>query len=961
MYSGILIRLILCLTVTAPAVAISTENPASDELVASVAISSLPDTEKETNHWVLKLYDFATADNSVLESYVQQLRLIQSFSEQDVCNSASQKTLHQALQSNPTSLSAYYLLFSCAQTEQLTSEAERYSDALMGIVSAMVIRGKGESTDLPLYFRELDEIYIALPLAGLHIVDMEIVLHYDRFLYKAYVVDEETGGFQVRYLSNFEFMRQLRTLLHAEEVGDDKVSQQAITQFVRADQSFARLFLAKALLREKQYGKVRELLLTHKDTSPLAKVLIAQSYLLEGDDTNLEPLLPDLISSYEQGGVFAAAFLAQLSFLKEQPDRAVAEAMAILKESKDTQRISISYQVFAELLAMHRESTIHLKKWLGEKPEQGQLDAVQKLSESVQQLGARYHQGQDKPLMQLLADYKQPSALYDLAWWYLHQGDDVEKNAVIGRLYLEQSAELGNADAELDLGFAKAQGKYGYSSDKNAALLHYKKSAEMGNAKALRNMGFYYRDGIGVEPNVQTALNLFQQSASLGWGEAYCMAGVTHTADGPHQDHEQARSLFELGALATLDDAKSSLECLYGLGRLYQSVFHQPEVAATWYKGAGQAGSAEAWYNLARMHVDGELKDSDIRQAAYFYQLAVDAGHGTAAANLGFLYEEGALGAVDLHKAHQLYQLAADRQDPQGMNNLATFYREGIVVKKDLAKAEQLYLKASEAGNDYAANNLAKMYMFSANAEPEKACSFFKLAAERNFSEAFSFFADCVPEQQLDDALPIFEQAIAQGNAEAAEVLASLYWRGEKTSKSKEKTLLTLRQLAKINNEEAELTMGDFFYFGKGFPSDPKQARGYYEIAAAHNSARAMNNLAEIYRFGQGVSVDLDKAIELYLQASELNSAHAAFNLSELYAAGQGVKKDLVTANRWLQKASDAGLLPAIFQLGLNLIEGVGTEADPQAGKALIKKAADAGYAQAQLYLDTNKTSGKKG
>jgi hypothetical protein len=79
------------MTVAAPAVALSTENSARDELVASAAISSLPDTEKETNHWVLKLYDFATADNSVLESYVQQLRLIQNFSEQDVCNSASQK------------------------------------------------------------------------------------------------------------------------------------------------------------------------------------------------------------------------------------------------------------------------------------------------------------------------------------------------------------------------------------------------------------------------------------------------------------------------------------------------------------------------------------------------------------------------------------------------------------------------------------------------------------------------------------------------------------------------------------------------------------------------------------------------------------------------------------------------------------------------------------------------------
>ena len=82
--------------------------------------------------------------------------------------------------------------------------------------------------------------------------------------------------------------------------------------------------------------------------------------------------------------------------------------------------------------------------------------------------------------------YKQEDALtqFNLAKAYL-SGEGVERNLEKGNDFLKKSAEQGNADAQLMLGFFYANGLNGFVHDEKEAIKWISKSAYGGNEKAI--------------------------------------------------------------------------------------------------------------------------------------------------------------------------------------------------------------------------------------------------------------------------------------------------------------------------------------------------------------------------------------------------------------------------------------------------------------------------------------------
>ncbi len=77
--------------------------------------------------------------------------------------------------------------------------------------------------------------------------------------------------------------------------------------------------------------------------------------------------------------------------------------------------------------------------------------------------------------------------------------------------------------------------------DKAVPLL--KKSAELGNAEAQYNLGYCYQAGVGVEKNQKTAIEWYQKSADKGFNDAlYQLMMAYGNGDGVEQDPKKAFS-----------------------------------------------------------------------------------------------------------------------------------------------------------------------------------------------------------------------------------------------------------------------------------------------------------------------------------------------------------------------------------------------------------------------------------
>ncbi len=123
-----------------------------------------------------------------------------------------------------------------------------------------------------------------------------------------------------------------------------------------------------------------------------------------------------------------------------------------------------------------------------------------------------------------------------------------------------------------------------------------------------------------------------------------------------------------------------------------------------------RAGDAVARYNLAVMHLRGELPQPDMARAVRLLEQAASAGLVTAQFTLGQLYDGSRLGRPDPARALAWYHRAAEAGSIDAQVEVATAYYLGRGVTADAATAASWYRQAATAGDEAAQYLLASMY-----------------------------------------------------------------------------------------------------------------------------------------------------------------------------------------------------------------------------------------------------------
>lgn len=167
--------------------------------------------------------------------------------------------------------------------------------------------------------------------------------------------------------------------------------------------------------------------------------------------------------------------------------------------------------------------------------------------------------------------------------------------------------------------------------------------------------------------------------------------------------------------------------------------------AATLLQRAAELGHLDAEVVLARMLIDGRLDRVDLKRGEEILVSAANAGSAMAANQLGVCHHLGKFGAVDLARARNYYETSVRLGSVQAIYNL------GLVAE----------LAPDEFGR-------------------KAAMSYFSEASEKGFALASLEIARSLLSQEGSNRIlspkvrEMYEMAISQGSADAAEELAEL-------------------------------------------------------------------------------------------------------------------------------------------------------------------------------------------
>ncbi len=275
-------------------------------------------------------------------------------------------------------------------------------------------------------------------------------------------------------------------------------------------------------------------------------------------------------------------------------------------------------------------------------------------------------------------------------------GESIEK--------LRKSAELGDAQAQLNLGKAYTNGKWG-KKDPVEAVKWFRKAAEQGNAAAQFSIGTAYFSGEGVTEDYAEAVKWFQKAADQGNDGAQNALGTMYNLGiGVKKDLVEAAKWFRKAA------EQGNAYAQYSLGEAYffgEGVTKDDVEATKWLRKAADGGDAYAQFALGTMYngVEGVKKDSV--EAAKWFRKAAEQGNAAAQNALGRMYAE----VKYPFEAVKWYQKSAERGDADAQYALGMAYFSGEGVTKDYAEAAKWFQKSAERRNVDAQSMLGTMYV----------------------------------------------------------------------------------------------------------------------------------------------------------------------------------------------------------------------------------------------------------
>lgn len=248
--------------------------------------------------------------------------------------------------------------------------------------------------------------------------------------------------------------------------------------------------------------------------------------------------------------------------------------------------------------------------------------------------------------------------------------------------------------AEAASSFAGEQAKQtkGHSPDESNA----------GRGFAQYALGKKYRDGQGVERNIQKAVELFTLAAKQGNSFAAFALGKMYLSDDPALSRNVAAALKWITNAAEHGNQFAQ----YYLGKLLlkgtDDISQDTNSALRWLLASVEQGNVHAEYALAMAYLKGESVPKDSLKAMELLKRASSREHQFAQYQLGKLLLQGEDVPKDVVAAVHWLTASAMHGNQYAQYALGKLYLLGKGVEKDKDRAAKWFQMAANQGNEYA-------------------------------------------------------------------------------------------------------------------------------------------------------------------------------------------------------------------------------------------------------------------
>ena len=139
--------------------------------------------------------------------------------------------------------------------------------------------------------------------------------------------------------------------------------------------------------------------------------------------------------------------------------------------------------------------------------------------------------------------------------------------------------------------------------DDSVAAEFFQKAADAQNPDGMDNLGNCYKNGDGVDKDIEKAAEWYRKSAECGW-----LSGVYHYAtclrkgEGVEKDEKEALRWY---MMAGASGHVRSLNMLGWCAEKGHGMKEDPGLAFEWYRLAAESGDAESMYDLGRCYHNG--------------------------------------------------------------------------------------------------------------------------------------------------------------------------------------------------------------------------------------------------------------------------------------------------------------------------------------------------------------------
>lgn len=274
--------------------------------------------------------------------------------------------------------------------------------------------------------------------------------------------------------------------------------------------------------------------------------------------------------------------------------------------------------------------------------------------------------------------------------------DPVRAKALYDEAYGKNSSQ--KPKAAWSLGRLLLEGGEGPSgklqADPQTARKLLTQALENGEIRAASTLGEIYADGIGVDANVNAAIDYYQQGAEGDRWAAKELAVLLVETGSPEGGEAAQNAIAQFESRAAGGDEKAWLQLadFYTRDEIIEPDLDQ---ALRYLQNVPATGDPEVLVRLAKIYD----KRGDAAQSKTLYQQAADIGDAQAQAKLAELMLKGGTDNTNGPLGRRYAEMAIAQGNEVALSHLGNALIKGDVLKPDPQLGERLLRQGSEAGH----------------------------------------------------------------------------------------------------------------------------------------------------------------------------------------------------------------------------------------------------------------------